>query len=106
MIVFAYTECDLRIDEFFKLSLYEWSLEVESVKKRNERDFKIWEGNAALTRKVVSAMYNTAGKSYKGNIDEKDIIPLSFDKPEKEKKETREMTPEEIEKKFGKHLKG
>lgn len=106
MIVFAYSECGLSIEKFFKLSLFEWSLEVEKVKKANDRDFRIWESNAALTRKIVSAIYNSAGKSYKGFIDEKDLLPLSFDSGVKEKKETREMTPEEIEKKFGKHLKG
>jgi len=104
MLAFAYSECGLSVDDFFNLSWYEWSLELykAKVKKKNE-----WELNASLTREVIAAIYNTAGKTYKKQFESKEFIPLSFDKDNvREPKETREMTPEEIEEKFSKHLKG
>lgn len=81
-------------------------MEVYKVNQRRRREQFEWEGHASLTRELLAAVYNTAGKSYKQNFKSSDFIKLSFDKePEQKPKETREMTPDEIEKKFGKKLK-
>jgi len=87
--------------------LYEWSLEVYKVNQKRKREHFEWESNASLTREIIAAIYNTAGKSFKKQFDSKEFIKLSFDNEEViTPKETREMTPEEIKKKFGKKLKG
>lgn len=104
MLAFAYAECGLNVDQFFNLSFYEWSLEVYKVKKRQERLRDKWEGEAAFVREILLAVYNSAGKIYKRNFEREDFYKLSFDTVKK-KVETREMTPEEIKKKFGKALK-
>ena len=99
MISFAYTECGLSIDEFFSLSWYEWSLEIERVHVRNKRDFEIWEGQASLFRNLMATVMNSSGKSYKKHIDAKDLMRLSFDKDEQEiEKDVTKLTPEQVEK--------
>lgn len=105
MLAFAYSECGLNVDEFFSLSWYEWSLEVYKVRQRNEHDFHKWERSVSVTREFMAMFYNVnRGKSPAKTG--KDMVPLSFDNQIiKEPRETREMTSEEIQKKFGKHLK-
>ncbi len=100
MIAFGYTECGLSIDQFFMLSFYEWSLEVEKVRRRNERDFNIWEGHAALSRQLMAAVMNSAGKSYKKLVDPRELISLSFDKAEKQAERV-PKTDKEMKQKFG-----
>lgn len=97
MIIFAYTECGLSIEEFFRLSWYEWSLEVEKVSRRRKHDYDIWEGQASLFRELMATVMNSSGKSYKKHIDPKDLIHLSFDKVDETKKEAvTKLTPEEV----------
>jgi hypothetical protein len=103
MLAFAYTECGLSIDQFFKLSWYEWSLEIEKVSKRYENDNKAWESNAVLAREIMALLYNpyrAKGSPYKSG---KELLPLSFDKKDSEPVI---MAPEEVEKKFPKTLNG
>ncbi len=104
MIAFAYTECGLSIEQFFKLSWYEWSLEIEKVRIRKQRDFDMWEGNGVLARKIMATILNSAGKLYKKHIDEKELLKLSIDDIQKETVTAKPMTPEEVERKFGKTL--
>lgn len=84
MLAFAYAECGLTVDEFFRLSLYEWSLEIYKVRKRSEREKEIWESNAVFVRKIIAAVLNSAGKSYEREILETEIVQLSFDKKQTE----------------------
>lgn len=102
MLAFAYAECGLNIEQFFKLSWYEWSLEVYKVKQKRVLETRIWEGHAVLIRELAAVVMNSAGKSYKKIFEGKELMPLSFDKIEKVE-ETR--TDEEILSKYPKTLK-
>lgn len=82
MLAFAYAECGLNVDDFFGLSWYEWSLEVHKVKQKRVLENKIWEGHAVLTRELMAAVINSAGKSFKRTFEAKELMPLSFDKVE------------------------
>lgn len=105
MIAFAYTECGLSIERFFRLSWYEWSLEIEKVSNRRKRDFEIWEGQASLFRNLMATVMNSSGKSYKKHIDAKDLMRLSFDKDEQEiEKDVTKLTPEQVEQLHPKEL--
>lgn len=103
MVEFAYTECGLSIEQFFKLSWYEWSLEIEKVNLRRKRDNDKWEQDALLARMTMAVIYNMAGKVSSKHLTGKDFIELSFDK--ETTVQARVMTPEEVERKFGKNLK-
>ena len=99
MIIFAYTECGLSIEQFFRLSWYEWSLEIEKVSVRIKRDHDIWEGQASLMRENMALLANInrdskkKGTPFKGS----DFIKLSFDKNEEEIEKYAKLTPEEVE---------
>jgi len=83
MLAFAYAECGLTVDEFFKLSFYEWSLEIYKVRKKQERVKDKWESDAAFVRELLAMLYNP----HRGNGPQKsgkDFIKLSFDKKETE----------------------
>jgi hypothetical protein len=105
MIAFAYTECNLSIEQFFGLSFFEWSLEVLKVRKRNEEKALEWEWDWARTRAlwIVLVNANRDSKRYPKPFENKDLITLSFDPKEEDK--GKRMTPEEVEAKFGKTLK-
>lgn len=100
MLAFAYAECGLTVDEFFKLSLYEWSLEIYKVRKRQEHLKDKWESDAAFVRELLAAVYNTAGKSYKREFKNTDFIKLSFDNKE-EVKATEPLTEKGMKIKLG-----
>jgi len=106
MLKFAYTDCGLSVERFFELSFFEWSLELQKLKKKNEAIHSKWEWDWARTRSLwlILANVNRDHKSRPTPFAPSDLIKLSFDKDDKPI-ETRELTPEEIEKKFGKFLK-
>lgn len=101
MLTLAYTEMGLTVEEFFNLSWYEWGLECLKLKKKNESQVQLW-----AFREFMALMANINRDDKKRPIPFKgsDFFKLSFDKEDKPK-ETRQMTQEEIEKKFGKFLK-
>lgn len=105
MIAFAYAECGLNVDEFFSLSWYEWSMEVYKANKRSESQNTLFEGNARILRRFMSLTYSLWAGKGSPKYSEEDFLPLPSDSKKIEPKETREMTQEEIDKKFGKHLK-
>lgn len=100
MIAFAYTECGLSIEAFFRLSWYEWSLEVEKVNISRKKEHRIWEGQASLTRDFMALFANAnRGKStppFKGS----DFIKLSFDEPEDGKRGTEYISPDQVIERF------
>ena len=104
MLRFAYTECGLSIDEFFELSFYEWSLELLKVKNKNKQIHSEWEWAWARTRSLwmILANSNRDAKKKPTPFEPEDLIRLSFDK---DKEEMTPLSPEEVEKKFGKFLK-
>lgn len=104
MLAFAVSECGLTADQFFSLSWYEWSLEVHKVAVSRKRDIERWELDALLARDMMALTYNLAGKTTKKNLEGKDFIKLSFDEVKKEVEHVR-MSPEEVERRFGKTLK-
>lgn len=81
MIAYAYAECGLSIDQFFALSWYEWSLEVHKARKNYERDHTKWEKNTAVIREFMAMFYNV-NRGTNPTKTGKDLLPLSFDKPE------------------------
>lgn len=103
MVEFAYVKCGLSIDEFYNLSLYEWSLEVLRVREREKLERERWEGNAFLIREQMALMANLK-RSRKHKPDAwkgSDFIRLSFDKEDDEvKSEPRRLTPEEVQAKI------
>ncbi len=105
MVAFAYSECGLSIEQFFRLSWYEWSLEILRVKARRKRDFTVWEGQASLIREHMALManFNRDTKKRPQPFKGSDFIKLSFDEKEEEQ-ERKIMSPEEVEAKFGKFL--
>ena len=104
MIAIAY-EMGLTMDEFFSLSWYEWSMEIHRANKKAERENSIFEGNARIMRRFMSLTYSLLSGKGSPKYNEEDFLPLPSDTKKVEARETREMTREEIEKKFGKHLK-
>lgn len=103
MIMFAYTECGLSLEQFFELSWYEWSLEIERVRVRKKRDSDIWEGNAVLTGELMAliANVNRDPKKRANAYMRTDFFVLSFD--DKKLIEDRRFTavePDKIEETF------
>jgi hypothetical protein len=108
MIEFAYTECNLSIDQFFELSWYEWSLEVKRNEYKNKKRYEEWEGHASLTRSIMALLVNIHPNKRKGSkeVTGKDFIHLSFDDKEDEKnKEIKRLKPEEVDAKYSKFIK-
>lgn len=105
MLKIAYTECGLGIDQFWGLSLFEWSLELLKLKKKHEAIHNKWEWDWARTRSLwmLTAEINRDRKARPTPFKPSDLIKLSFDK--EEETEERILTPEEVENKFPKTLK-
>ncbi len=84
MLAFAYAECGLSVDEFFDLSLYEWSLELHKARERSKKEFNEWESNAVFVREILSmiANANRDAKKKPTPFEGKDFIKLSIDKVE------------------------
>lgn len=97
MIAFAVTEGGLTLDEFERLSWFEWSLLILKVKSERERGWM-------YTREVVAAIYNVNRDQKKRPkpFEGKEFYPLSFDNKDEEKKV---MTPKEIKEMFGSKFK-
>lgn len=100
MIMFAYTECGLSIERFFELSWYEWSLEIEKVRIRKDRDFDIWEGQASLMRNFMALFANANRGKNTPPFKPTDFIRLSFDNIEEEKRGTEKLSPEQVQERF------
>lgn len=98
MLAFAYTECGLSVEQFLRLSFYEWSLEVDKVCRRNDRDSKYF--GDLLATIVNTTPRKDGAKWMKGT----DFYPLIFDRvPTKE--DRLPMTDKEMKQKFGKQFK-
>lgn len=103
MLAFACTECGLSIEEFFKLSWYEWSLEIEKVNKRLRYDHLQWEKHAVLVREQMALFANANtgrnGRKYKGS----DFFKLSFDTTEA--LEQKRLSPSDVDRLLSKRVK-
>lgn len=103
MLTIAYTEMGLSVEEFERLSWYEWGLECLKLKKKNESQVQLWAFREFM---ALMANINRDEKKKREPFKGSDFFKLSFDRQEPEDKPvTRELTPEEIDKKFGKFLK-
>jgi 3-mercaptopyruvate sulfurtransferase SseA len=107
MLAFAVAECGLTVDEFFRLSWYEWSLHVYKVKVRRKNDHAKWEGHASLTRELMALIVNVHPNRRKGAkmLKGKDFIPLSHDSDDKEDVKNEILSPEEVDEKLKKLMK-
>ncbi len=101
MIEFAYVQCGLSIDEFYNLSLYEWSLEVLRVKNKIKAENTKWESHAVLVREFMALMANINRNPKKVPTPYKstDFIRLSFDEPDDKPKM---LSNEELENRIAK----
>lgn len=83
------------------LSWYEWGLQLERSNYLIDQEFAKWENGWDQTRRIIC--YNINPKLKRGQqLKFHDIIKLSYDDPEGQKKVSVPLTPEQVANKFGK----
>jgi hypothetical protein len=100
----AVCEIGLSVDEFWKLSFYEWQLYQNRLKVQFERERLIQENGWNQTRVLWATIINTT-PGIKKRVQPKDLIKLSFDDELVDKKELVPITDKEMKQKFGKLFK-
>jgi hypothetical protein len=101
----AVTEMGLSPQKFWALTWYDWGLFVIRQYKEEKRRFDDREFIMSIERIKIADFKNANFRKKDGkplNLDPEDIWRLSFDEEKKKKKEKKRMSPEEVEKKFGK----
>ncbi len=105
MLALAVSELDLSPDVFWELTWYDWSLYLHKLDVKRESDKLKQELEWDRFRSLFTVISNhTPKKAGTPPSKPTDWMRLSFDN-ETEKKESEPLTPDQVEKRFGKSLK-
>lgn len=86
--------------EFWELSWYEWNLLMLRLGERDRRERSSDETLWFILREQW-ADFRNANRGNNAPVDGRDLVKLSFDE---KKRETQRLTPEQVERRFGKNL--